>query len=123
MGETSRSQGQRLMDYCAALVFQLWIAGVGYKIVGMRLERFVAKQKLRTRLRSCLQSPFRATFKERAFLRESCEVERPMKRSFSGQFLPELSAEKMESFKEPLGVRKRWFRMLWSRFGRFSASK
>lgn len=97
----------RFVDYFAAVVFLLWVASVGYSFVGLRLERFVAKQTLRSRLQSALQSPFHATFKEATFRRRressflSDGAPRPMRRTFSGQFLQRtLSEEQMETFRE-----------------------
>jgi len=49
--------------------------------VVFRLERFVAKQKLRSRLQSALQSPFRATFKEATFRHRRESSERALERA------------------------------------------
>ena len=104
--DAPKHQGQQFVDYFAAVVFVLWTASVVYTFVGMRLERFVAKQKLRSRLQSALQSPFRATFKEATFRHrressERVEMPRPMRRTFSGQFLQRaMSEEQMETFRE-----------------------
>lgn len=51
------------------------------KLCCFRLERFVAKQKLRSRLQSALQSPFRATFKEATFRHRRESSERALERA------------------------------------------
>lgn len=102
--EATAGGGPRFVDCFAAIVFQLWMASAMYKFVGMRLERFLAKQKLRSLLQTALKSPFRATFKPQAFTRRrdsgpDGSLGRPMRRTFSGHFL-EMSEEQMESFRE-----------------------
>jgi len=117
------SGGLRAVEWGAALVFPLCVAAVVYHVVAMRLERWMARQRLRRGLQTALASPFRAEFdvvddfgpelsQSSANAVEGCpEVSgcasrQRTKSSFSVQFINSgnFSDEQLASFKEKLPI-------------------
>eukprot|EP00439_Symbiodinium_sp_Y106_P081526 s1845_g20.t1 len=117
------SGGLRAVEWGAALVFPLCVAAVVYHVVAMRLERWMARQRLRRGLQTALASPFRAEFDvvddfgpelsqsspdavEGSPDVSGCASRQRTKSSFSVQFINSgnFSQEQLASFKEKLPI-------------------
>ncbi|CAE7591786.1 Tpi [Symbiodinium natans] len=97
--------GLRAVEWGAALVFPLCVAAVVYHVVAMRLERWMARQRLRRGLQTALASPFRAEF-DGNFGRQGHAGRHRKDSSFSLQFINSgnFSEEQLASFKQKLPI-------------------
>mmetsp|Transcript_55807 Transcript_55807/g.130278 ORF Transcript_55807/g.130278 Transcript_55807/m.130278 type:complete len:641 (-) Transcript_55807:67-1989(-) len=99
------SQGLRAVEWGAALVFPLCVAAVVYHVVAMRLERWMARQRLRHGLKTALASPFHAEF-DGNFGHHVQGGRGRLERSFSFQFMNSgrIPDEQLESIQEKLPI-------------------